>query len=82
MLLCWEREAGELCVLDLYSFEHDAIGLGSGVRADTPAVDRPEGALVSITFSHVHMEHACVDQQDAPLPPTHLVPRQGSPMCP
>lgn len=47
VLLCWEREAGELCVLDLYSFEHDAIGLGSAVRAEPPDVDRPEGELRS-----------------------------------
>jgi hypothetical protein len=43
VLVAYEREAAELVVLDLYSFEHDALGLGSAVRADPPAVDRLEG---------------------------------------
>ena len=43
VLVAYEREAGELVVLDVYSFEHDALGLGSAVRAEPPAVDRLEG---------------------------------------
>jgi hypothetical protein len=38
VLVCYEPEAGELAVLDMYSFEHDAIGAGSSVRAKPPEV--------------------------------------------
>lgn len=43
VVVCWEPEAGELAVLDLYSFAHDAIGTGSAVRAHEPEVVRPTG---------------------------------------
>lgn len=43
VVVCWEPEAGELAVLDLYSFAHDAIGTGSAIRAHEPEVVRPTG---------------------------------------
>ena len=35
-LVCFDREAAELVVLELYSFAYDAIGPGSTVRAKPP----------------------------------------------
>jgi hypothetical protein len=43
VLACFEPEAAELAILDLYAFEHDAIGVGSGVRAEQPDVERAGG---------------------------------------
>ena len=58
-----------MVVLDLYSFEHDAIGVGSAVRADPPDVDRPEGRKVSqmsymmyIIKTNNEMMHVCMVQ--------------------
>lgn len=53
VVVCYEPEASELSVLDLYSFGHDAIGAGSAVRAHEPEVVRPTG-MESSHFQHVY----------------------------
>lgn len=62
VLVAFEREAAELVVLDLYSFEHDAIGVGSAVRADPPDVDRLEGKEVNQEKSPLENDDILCDE--------------------